>query len=355
MLGLPFDALTLDAAVAAVQGAAAKRERCVLATPNVNFLVMAGSDPLFHGDVMASDLSVADGAPVLALARWLGVPLPERVAGSDLFERLRASPQPALKVYFFGGPDGVAERASQVLGASLSGVAGVGGHSPGFGTVADMSDPSTLARINAPAPDLVVVALGAKKGQAWIVANQHTLVAPVLSHLGAVVNFVVGDVRRAPVWARRVGLEWLWRVYAEPQLWRRYAGDTLALARLILRHVLPWWWQTQIIERAFPQPLAPRIEVARTGQALTLSVTGDWSTPDSQPLRQALSQGAHHLDPVVLDLSGCRRVDLGVIALWALLHAYRRRCGLPMEFTGASPSLRKRLRWAAADHLLGTS
>ena len=354
VLGLPFDALTLDATVETVQRAARHRQRCVLVTPNINFLVMAGRDPAFRADVLASDLSLADGAPVVAVARWLGVPLTERVAGSDLFERLRASALPALSVYFFGGPEGVAERASQVLGASATGLRGVGGHSPGFGSIAAMSDPSTQARINAPAPDFVVVALGAKKGQAWIVANEQALDAPLLSHLGAVVNFVVGDVQRAPVWARRLGLEWLWRIFGEPELWRRYAGDALALAGLIYRHALPWWWQTQVIARAFPARRAPQLEVARVGEELKLTMGGDWVMALSQPLRQALAEAARHRGPVTLDLSACRQVDLGVIALWALLHAYRKRCGLALDFTGAQPALRKRLRWAAADHVLSS-
>ena len=89
--------------------------------------------------------------------------------------------------------------------------------------------------MNAARPDFLVVSLGAAKGQAWIMRNLHRLDVPLVSHLGAVVNFVAGEVRRAPRWMQRSGLEWAWRVKEEPALLRRYAGDALRLLPLAWR------------------------------------------------------------------------------------------------------------------------
>ena len=239
LFGLPFDVTTLDGTVAEIRRACATRRRMFLSTVNVNFVVQAQRDAAFRQSLFDSDLCVADGAPLVWLSRLLGRPLPERVAGADIFEALRrGSTDAPVSVYFFGGPPGVAERACAVLRRECSGVRCVGFESPGFGDVASMSRPETIARINAAAPDFVVVALGAAKGQAWIQANRDQLVAPVLCHLGAVVNFVAGNVARAPRWVARSGFEWLWRIAQEPTLFRRYLGDFFALLRLLTNELL---------------------------------------------------------------------------------------------------------------------
>lgn len=239
LFGLPFDALTLAQTVATIRQACAMRRRLFLSTANVNFVVHAQRDPAFRQSLLDSDLCVADGAPIVWISRLLGRPLPERVAGADVFEALRRGVGNApVSVYFFGGPPGIAERACAVLAREQGGVRCVGFECPGFGDIASMSRPETIERINAAAPDFVVVALGAVKGQAWIQANRNRLEAPLLCHLGAVVNFVAGTVERAPPWVARSGLEWLWRVFQEPALARRYLGDFFALLRLLVIELL---------------------------------------------------------------------------------------------------------------------
>lgn len=234
LFGLPFDALTLDETVASIRHACVARRRLFVSTANVNFVVNAQRNEDFRQSLLDSDLCVADGAPIVWISRLLGRPLPERVAGADVFDALRrTSGSEPVKVYLFGGPPGVAERACAVLEAEARGVRCVGFEFPGFGDIPSMSSKPTLARINSAAPDFVVVSLGAVKGQAWIRANRDQLDAPVLCHLGAVVNFVAGSVKRAPRWVARSGFEWMWRVGQEPALVRRYVNDLFALLRLI--------------------------------------------------------------------------------------------------------------------------
>ena len=240
--GLPFHPVTTAQAVDRLCVAMRDRQRLFLSTPNLNFLVAAQTDAAFRESVLQSDLSVADGMPILWLARRQGTPLPERVAGSDVFDALRRGAGQGVlgrpvKVFFFGGPPGVAQQACDVLNAEHAQggpMQGVGALSPGFGSVAEMSTPEVLATINASGADFLVVALGAKKGQAWIMHNLPHLQVPVVSHLGAVVNFVAGTVRRAPVRWQRWGLEWLWRIKEEPALFSRYWHDGWAFWRL-------WW------------------------------------------------------------------------------------------------------------------
>jgi exopolysaccharide biosynthesis WecB/TagA/CpsF family protein len=173
----------------------------LLATANLNFIVAARSNAQFRQAIIHSQLNLADGMPIVWVAKLLRVPLRVRVAGSSLFERLQqASSETALNVFFFGAPDGVAEQACHRVNASRGGVLRRL-RIPGFGTVESMSSDDQIRRINEAKPDFLVVALGAEKGLAWIERNFAKLEAPVVSHLGAVVGMAAGHIRRAPALA----------------------------------------------------------------------------------------------------------------------------------------------------------
>jgi N-acetylglucosaminyldiphosphoundecaprenol N-acetyl-beta-D-mannosaminyltransferase len=240
LMGLPFDVITLDAALVEIRVAIETRTRCFFSTPNLNFLVTAQTDAAFRDAVVSSDLSLADGMPIVWLSRIMGVPLPERVAGSDVFEALRArGSQEKIKVFFFGGMAGVAERAANNINSEDGGMQCVGYESPGFGSVQELSEEKFIQKINLSGADFLVVSLGALKGQAWLMHNLSRVNVPVMSHLGAVVNFVAGNVDRSPSWMQKTGLEWMWRIKEEPALWRRYFSDGICLFKLILIEVVP--------------------------------------------------------------------------------------------------------------------
>ncbi|MEO0548327.1 MAG: WecB/TagA/CpsF family glycosyltransferase [Pseudomonadota bacterium] len=240
VLGMPVDNVTVGEAAALVERAVETRERLSFVTPNVNWLVRALKDPAAMRQIVNADLSLADGAPVVWLARRLGMPLRERVAGSDLFDHLRYDDRPdaaPIRVFFFGGRDGAAEAACAALERENGRLVPAGWYNPGFGDVASMSATEIQDKINAARPDFILVSLGAAKGQAWIEHNLDALEAPVLAHLGAVVDFVAGTIRRAPGWVSRIGLEWVWRIFAEPSLWKRYWSDGTALLLLGLKRL----------------------------------------------------------------------------------------------------------------------
>lgn len=354
LFGLPFDAVDMSAAEARLRAAVATGQRCFLSTPNLNFAIAARSDASFRDSVIHSDLNVADGMPLVWIGRLLGLPLRERVAGSSLFERLREAPagQAPIKVYFFGGPDGVAARAAERLNESGGGLRCVGFDSPGFGSVEEMSSPERIDRINASGADFVVVSLGAKKGQAWIEHNLRRLKAPVVSHLGAVVNFVAGTVKRSPGWMGRVGLEWLWRIREEPALWRRYANDGLDLLKLAVTHVLPLWFHARLRRPSAAQRAAATVELAIDGPASVLVLRGAWVGGDLAPLRQALAQAAADARPLRLDLRALTHLDSGVAGLLSLLWAHRRQVGRPWQLDGIHPGARRYLQLACAEYLL---
>jgi len=341
LFGLPFDVVSVEEAVDGVLAAVQSKRRCVLSTPNLNILVASRQDADFRAALIRSNLCVVDGMPLVWAGRWLGVPFRERVAGSGLFERLRNRPADArpLKVYLFGGGDGVAARAAKVLNAESGGVQCVGYASPGFGDVASMSTPEILDAINASGADFVLVALGAKKGQAWIEHNRPHLTAPVVSYLGAVINFIAGTVRRAPEWMQRSGLEWLWRIVEEHGLARRYGHDGLRALGLVLTNVLPNL-ATWHLARLHHGCDAPAVDGSAQEDGVVISLRGAWTKPALPLLRPLLMQHANSGKHLHLDMSAVSYVDSALVAVLLVLRQHRLDRGTGFSVDAPSPTLR---------------
>lgn len=329
IVGLPFDAIDLHEAVRAVLRSIEHREPLFVSTPNLNFLIAAQSDATFRTSIFQSDLCLADGMPIVWLARMLGVPLRGRVAGSDLFEALCVQSNRTVKIFFFGGPDGAArlaaERVNQLAHErrqldQTPGVVCVGHESPGFGSIDELSSPELIHRINASGADFVVVALGARKGQAWIQRNRAQLDAPVISHLGAVINMAAGTIARAPRWMQKIGLEWIWRIKEEPLLWRRYASDGWALLRLLVTQVAP------IVGRRWTRRLSgPGKDPQRQMDcdcgdgSCRLRLRGDWTVANIAELRTCLIYCGERQGPIEIDIREATYMDAAVRGLLAIV------------------------------------
>jgi N-acetylglucosaminyldiphosphoundecaprenol N-acetyl-beta-D-mannosaminyltransferase len=261
-----------------------------------------------------------------------------------------------LRVFFFGGPDGVAARASEALNRQHNpSMVCVGFESPGFGSVEQMSSDACIARINATGADFVVVALGARKGQAWIEHNRKRLTAPVISHLGAVVNFVAGTVVRAPAWVQKAGLEWAWRIKEEPALWRRYASDGLQFGHLLITRVLPGA-VLQLRQQPNHQQLAEACVAldlsGQPGEQQTLKFTGAWTRNNIDALRPLLAQAAQTCRGVHLDVEAMTHMDSAVMAQLSLLWAHCVGKCRPWTVSVAPTAVRQAVHFHCADYLL---
>src|SRR5689334_5809760 len=176
VLGAPIDAANVATALRKINEASRSRTLTLISTVNLNFLANSLVHPEFRESLLLSDLCTADGMPIVWCARLLGLPIKERVAGADILDHLRAqSSASKLRVFFFGGADGIADQARRCLNAQDGGVTCVGTLNPGYGTVEDISSEAIISAINASDADFLVVALGANKGQAWLRRNHHRL------------------------------------------------------------------------------------------------------------------------------------------------------------------------------------
>jgi N-acetylglucosaminyldiphosphoundecaprenol N-acetyl-beta-D-mannosaminyltransferase len=352
LLGLPFDAVDMAGTVSRIYDATNRRQPLFFSTPNLNFLVACLTDDAFRNSVIESDLSIADGIPLVWVARLLRVPIHVRVPGSGVFQNLRSGNEPRISVYFFGGMEGVAEIACARLNEIASGLVCVGCECPGFGSVEEMSSDETITRINASGADFLVVSLGARKGQAWITRNRDRLSTPVMSHLGAVLNFVAGTVIRAPLWVQRCGLEWLWRIRQEPVLWRRYFADGLAFLRLLTTRVLPYCWLIFAHRPTIPALETADFELLGSGTEVALSLRGAWTHENLRSLRECFSGLALAGKDVRLEMGEVTYVDSAFIGLLMLLYGSRRRQGRHLVVVNLTKRVRQIFRYSCADFLL---
>ena len=342
ILGMPVDAIGMHAAVRRIEMAAAGRTPFLISTPNLNFLVNSQLDGDFRESLILSDLCTADGVPIVWIARLAGIPIENRIAGSDIFDALKAEHSPAhpLKVFLFGGPEGVAAAASRALNGQPNGLHCVGWLYPGFCSAEEMSRDDIIDNINSSGADFLVASLGAQKGQLWLQRNHHRLLIPVRAHLGASLNFQAGTVRRAPLTMRKFGLEWLWRIKEEPYLWRRYWNDGRALLRLLFTHVFPFafwtWWLRLRYERG--EDLI--ITQACGYETVTLSLSGPADARHVDKAIPAFREAIATKKQIALDFSNTRTIDARFLGLLLMLKKTLKDTGAAPIFVGLSPGLK---------------
>lgn len=354
LLGIPIDDCDLNLAVEQIAAASAQQKPFLLSTPNINFLITSLRDPGFRGSLLLSDFCPPDGMPLIWIARLLGLPIHERVSGSDIFDALAARQGPQISLAFFGGAAGVAAESCRRINQRAGALFCAGAVDPGSGSVEELSTDVLLNELNGYPADFLVVALGAQKGQEWLLRNHARIRAPVRSHLGAVVNFQAGHVQRAPERWRRLGFEWLWRIREEPQLWKRYWADGKALASLGLTAILPLMVVTRwdrLARRFRPAPLS--LQVHQEGGAMWVTIGGHATNEHvAWALARLKETLKEQFQILTIDLTTTRGIDQRFMGLLMMIRKVAIQRGARFAVQGASLGLRRRFRLNRADYLL---
>lgn len=208
----------------------------IVAFANANALNVASRDDQFC-DLLKRCLVMNDGVGVDAASRILfGSRFPHNLNGTDFtpyyFEHTRNN----HRIFFLGGAPGVAERAGRKL-IEMCGRHQIAGCWNGYSRASDAT--AIRARIIASRADVVLVAMGNPLQEMWLAENLEATGCRLGFAVGALFDFLAGDVSRAPLWVRSARLEWVYRLALEPKrLWRRYIiGNPLFLMR-----VMGQWW-----------------------------------------------------------------------------------------------------------------
>lgn len=259
---LEIDPVTMTGALDRIEALVARGRGGIVVTPNVDHVVIAERSAEFREAYAAADLSLADGQPVVWSSRLLGVPLPEKVSGSDLVLPLvdRAAAR-SWRVFLLGAGPGVADAAAERLRRE-HGVTIVGTAAPFVTVASGAGDPEgdvAVEAIRAAKPHLVLVAFGAPKQEIWMHRRRAALAPAVLLGIGASLDFVAGRVRRAPRWISRAGLEWIWRLAREPRrLARRYLVEDPRFLAILWR---TWREHRRLGRLGEPPAPPPSVEV----------------------------------------------------------------------------------------------
>jgi N-acetylglucosaminyldiphosphoundecaprenol N-acetyl-beta-D-mannosaminyltransferase len=241
LFGCQIDRVRMPEAVARVYEIITQwKGQCqYVVTPNVQHVVMLEHHEGLRRAYEDAALVLPDGMPVILASRMLGRGLPQRVTGTDLVLELfsSASENGGMRVFLLGAGPGVAQLAARKINSRWPAVKVVGTYSPPFGFEHDADENAAiLERITASRPDVVVVGLGAPKQELWVHAHRPQLKASVALCVGATIDFLAGNKRRAPRWMQKSGTEWLHRALTEPRrlLWR-YIHDAWHFPRLVWR------------------------------------------------------------------------------------------------------------------------
>ena len=198
-------------------------------TVNPEFVMVAKHNKDFRTAINAAALVVADGTGVVWAARYLQRAVPERVTGTDLLPTLaQRCACSGYRLYLLGAAPGVAEAAAARLQELAPGLEIAGAYA---GSPAASEEDGILERVQAAQADVLCVAYGAPAQDLWIRRNLARLPVAVAMGIGGAYDFLSGHQKRAPLFMRRMGLEWLYRLYREPWRWRRM----LALPRFAVQ------------------------------------------------------------------------------------------------------------------------
>lgn len=226
VLGVRVEAVQIPDAVDRIVAWARMRDRTrtVSTAGGMHGVISAVHDPAVARDLADTDMLVADGAPIAWMGRLHGFPMKRRVYGPELMlATLERTASLGVRHFFYGGGPGVAEDLAARMAARFPGLHIAGTFCPPMGPVPSEEPADAAAAIRAAQPDILWVGLGTPKQERWMAARRSAFGIPVLITVGAAFDFHTGRVSQAPPWMREHGLEWFYRLCAEPRrLWRRY-------------------------------------------------------------------------------------------------------------------------------------
>lgn len=230
-----FDPLDLAGAVREIERRLDEGRRTFVITANPEFVMLASRAPDVAQLARRADLVLPDGTGAVLASRMLGAPLPGRAPGRLLVDELvPAIARRGLSVFLLGAGPGVAEQAAATLRRRVPGLRIAGTHAG-----AHDHDAESLERVNAAAPDVLLVAFGMPRQERWIARNLDRVSSVRLAiGVGGVFDQLAGIVRVPPSLIHRAGLEWLWRLAQDPSRWRRQRVLPAFAARVIARRVL---------------------------------------------------------------------------------------------------------------------
>lgn len=214
-------------------------EKSYIVAINVDVVMKIEADQYLKKITDNADMVLVDGKPLVWISKWHKHPVKAKISGSDLVPLLcEKARDKGYSVFIIGGKDGIADQAKANLEKNLPGINIVGTYAPPFGFEKDKNELEKInTMISNAHPDLLIACLGCPKQEKWIYENYQKYDAKVSVCAGATVDFLAGNVNRAPRWMSEHGLEWFYRFTQEPKrMFKRYFVDDIKVAKLVWKY-----------------------------------------------------------------------------------------------------------------------
>lgn len=238
--GLNLVNLSMDDSIAAIEGALSARETTRISFVNADCVNIASVNHAYRRALASSDWTFIDGIGMRIAGLVLNQPVRDNVNGTDLFPRLCQSlAQHGQRLYLLGGRPGIAEATADWARSRYPGLQ-IAGSQHGY-YPAD-TEAAIISAIHASHADVLLVGMGAPRQELWLERHMAACGVTVALGVGGLFDFYSGRIPRAPLWMRKLGLEWLFRLLQEPgRMWRRYLLGNIEFLLRIAGDWLSGW------------------------------------------------------------------------------------------------------------------
>lgn len=238
-LNTEVDNLTMNEALVEINKLIQMNNNAYVVTPNLDHIIQLECGGELVEVYKNANLILTDGQPLIWISKWYGMPIKEKISGSDLFPLICGlAAEKGYTMYFLGAAEGVAAKAAKNLMNKYSGLNVVGTYSPPYGFEKDEKEIQHIEKLIKDAhPHILIVGLGCPKQELFILHNKDRLGVPLSLGLGASLDFEGGNIKRAPKWMSDHGLEWLFRITQDPKrLIKRYWNDAVKIIPIIRKY-----------------------------------------------------------------------------------------------------------------------
>lgn len=231
--------MSMDETICAVERMIKERKKSYIVAVNVDVVIKIEQDSYLKEITDNADMVLVDGKPLIWISKIHKRPVKAKISGSDLVPLLcERAAKKGYSIFIIGGKDGAARQAKRNLEEKFPGIHIAGTYAPPFGFEKDEAELAHMNKIISEAhPDLLIGCFGCPKQEKWIYENYQKYDATVSVCAGATVDFLAGNVKRAPQWMSNHGLEWFYRFLQEPsRMFRRYFVDDVKILGLMRKY-----------------------------------------------------------------------------------------------------------------------
>jgi exopolysaccharide biosynthesis WecB/TagA/CpsF family protein len=259
ILGIKIDNLKKSEVLNKAREFLANSQQHYIVTPNPEMVVATEKDKNFLKILNKADLAVPDGFGLILASHYLGHPILERIQGVDLMIDLcQIAEQKSCSVFLLGAKFSKTKKrgltdpkeVAAVLRKKFSQLKVSGGV-----LAKEELDEGLIQEINSKKPEILFVALGAGWQEKLIAKNLSKMPSvKIAMGVGGAFDFIAGKVKRAPNWMRKIGLEWLWRLFMQPWRWKRILTATIKFSWKVLTKGKNMIKKEEIRVRIAPSP-----------------------------------------------------------------------------------------------------